>query len=351
MLGVLQTQIANTSSSALVAALQARVAALKSLTGLPDPTVSVLNRAQVPTAPNKPSTALVGIATVLMGLLIGFGAALFTDALGGKIRREDELLMRDRLPVLARVPRMSEFDIREYLAGRDNLPPAAWEAYRTLRTNVLRSQPSSETPVILVTSAMSGEGKTLTAVNLAITLAAQDMQVLLVDGDFRRPMVASIFRVAPPRNGFGAAFMNGDVNSAILRVPGYANLKVLLRRSANMSQIDQLDPDRIDALFNKLRSMAHVVVVDSAPATEVSDGLLLASAADVTIIAVRMGYTKRTRLDSLRDSLAQYGVQPAGLVLTTRSSPDYVAHGSTMPVPVELKVPRGRAAARSKQTK
>lgn len=118
-----------------------------------------------------------------------------------------------------------------------------------------------------------------------------------------------------------------------------------------MSQIDQLDPDRIDALFNKLRSMAHVVVVDSAPATEVSDGLLLASAADVTIIAVRMGYTKRTRLDSLRDSLAQYGVQPAGLVLTTRSSPDYVAHGSTMPVPVELKVPRGRAAARSKQTK
>lgn len=352
VMGTLQTQISRSNSAALTGALQTREAALRALIGLPDPTVAVLNTAQVPTVPDKPSTALVVIATAMMGLLVGFGAALFTDTLGGKIRREDELLLRDRLPVLARVPRLSEFDIREYLAGRENLPPAAWESYRTLRTNLLRTRPASETPVILVTSAMSGEGKTLTAMNLAITLAAQDMQVLLVDGDFRRPMLASIFKVPPPRNGFASAFMNGNVNSAIMRVPGYANLKVLLPSLSNMSQIDQLDPDRIAALFDKLRSMAHVVVVDSAPATEVSDGLLLASAADMTVIAVRMGFSKRSRLDSLRESLAQYGVSPAGLVLTTRSAPDYIAHGSTMPVPVELKAPRTRArVGRSKQSR
>ena len=83
--------------------------------------------------------------------------------------------------------------------------------------------------------------------------------------------------------------------------------------------------------------MADIIVVDSAPAAEVSDALLLASAADVTLIAVRVGYTRRDRFDTLRDSLAQYGVTPSGLVLTVRSAPADVVHGSTMPVAVDLK--------------
>jgi capsular polysaccharide biosynthesis protein len=193
----LQQQIAhsNPKLTGSLAPLQSRLSALRSLLGLPDPTVTVLNRAQTPTVPAKPAASLVVIATALAGLLLGFGAALFIDSVGGKLRREDDLLVRDRLPVLARVPRMSDATLRAYFGGRANLPPSAWEAYRTLRTNILRSPHTTETPVVLVTSAMTGEGKTLTAVNLAVTLAAQNMQVLLVDGDFRRPMIAELLRL------------------------------------------------------------------------------------------------------------------------------------------------------------
>jgi capsular exopolysaccharide synthesis family protein len=340
----LQQQIAssNPKVSGSLSVLQARLAALRSLIGLPDPTVSVLNRAQVPTTPDKPSASLVVIATALAGLLLGFGAALFSDSIGGKLRREDELLVRDRLPVLARVPRMSESMLRDYFSGRSNLPPSAWEAYRTLRTNVLRAPHTTKTPVVLVTSAMAGEGKTLTAVNLAVTLAAQNMQVLLVDGDFRRPMVAGIFRVPPPKDGFGASFIRGNPEAAIAAVPGYESLRVLLPSLSHMSQIDLLDAERVEHLFDSIRGHADVIVVDSAPATEVSDALLLASAADLTLIAVRIGYTRRNRLDALRESLAQYGVSPAGFVVTTRQPPDFVVHGSAMPVPVELRVPHRR---------
>jgi receptor protein-tyrosine kinase len=346
VIGRLQEQIgrSNSNSSTSIAALQDRVAALRSLVGLPDPTVSVLNHAEVPTTPNKPSLQLVAIASVLAGLLLGFGAALLNDSGGGKIRREDDLVVRDRLPILARVPRLSRYILHAYIAGRTNLPPAAWEAYRTLRTNILRSVPPGETPVVLLTSAMPGEGKTLTAVNLAITLAAQDLRVVLVDGDFRRPMVASVFGLATPKDGFTTSFIDGDVKAGIRQVPGYGNLKVLLPSLADMTQIDQLDTKRVDHLFETLRAMADVVVVDSAPATEVSDALLLASAADVTLIAVRLGYTRRTRFDSLRQILAQYGVTPSGLVVTTREPPSDVVHGSTMPVPIDLAAPRTDAA-------
>ncbi len=337
----LQAQItrSGSASSPSTALLQQRLAALRSLIGLPDPSLSVLNRAEIPTAPNKTSTKLIVIATALGGLLLGFGIALLSDSVGGKIRRENDLLLRDRLPILARVPRLSAWALREYFAGRTNLPPAAWEAYRTLRTNLLRSVEHGHTPVILVTSAMPGEGKTLTAVNLAVTFAAQDMRVLLVDGDFRRPMIASFFGIASPRDGFSSTFIKGNLKSTMIPAPGYANLDVLLPTLRDLSQIDQLDPERVQQVFTVLREHADVVVVDSAPAADVSDALVLASAADMVVLAVRIGYTRRDRFDALREALSQYGIAPSGLVVTTREPPKDAVIGSTMPVALDLKAP------------
>ena len=336
----LQQQIGSTSGSGAapqLSALQQRLSAVRSLVGLPDPTLSILNRADSPGVASKPSAKLVYLASAIAGLLLGFALALLADSFGGKIRREDDLLLRDRLPVLARVPKLSQTTVTEYLGGRANLPAGAWEAYRTLRTNILRSSHADHAPVILVTSAGAGDGKTLTALNLAVTLATQDMRVVLVDGDFRRPMVGSIFGVAAPRDGFAKAFIRGNVRAAMVDAPGHANLKLMLPTLHDMTQIDQLDTERVAQVYDMLRGVADVIVVDSAPAAEVSDALLLASAADITLIAVRVGYTRRDRFDTLRDALAQYGVTPSGLVVTVRSAPADVVHGSTMPVAVDLK--------------
>lgn len=357
----LQAQVARSGSASAAALLpiRQRLAALRSLVGLPDPTVSVLNRAEVPTSANRTSAKLFGIASGLAGLLLGVGAALVADSFGGKIRREDELLLRERLPIIARVPRLSQWTIREYLARRANLPPAAWEAYRTLRANIMRSADPDRTPVIVVTSAMAGEGKTMTAVNLAITLAAQDMRVILVDGDFRRPMLASIFGVTAPRNGFTSAFIQGDLEASMRETPGHSNLRLLFPTLRDLSQIDQLDAERVRQVFDALRKTADVVVVDSAPAADVADALLLASEADTTLIAVRIGYTRRDKFASLRAALAHYGVPVSGLVVTVRDPPSQVVHGSTIPVALELKAlqrfgngkPRtSRKEARSRRT-
>ena len=193
---------------------------------------------------------------------------------------------------------------------------------------------------------MAGEGKTLTAVNLARTLAAQDMRVILVDGDFRRPMIASIFGVIPPRDGFSATFVEGKVESALRDVPETENLRLLLPSvGGHLGQIDRLDQDRVEAVFRAVRRLADIVVVDCAPAGEVSEALLLASAADITLVVVRMGYTRYDRFDILRGAFANYGISAAGLVVTTRKSPDFVAYGSTMPVAIDVKArvrPEGR---------
>jgi receptor protein-tyrosine kinase len=275
------------------------------------------------------------IAATLAGLLLGFGIALMTDSLGGKIRSEDDLSSRTHVPVLARVPRLTPWLVREYFGRRTNLPPAAWEAYRTLRTNLLRSAAPGEPPVILVTSAMPGEGKTFTAINLAITLAAQNSRVLLVDGDFRRPMIASFFGVAPPRDGFRATFIEHNYRKVLRDAPGYKNLQLMLPTLRNLGQIDELDSERVAKTFDQFRTLADVVVVDSAPA-DVSDPLILASAADMILIAVRVGYTRRERLESLQEALSQHVVSATGIVMTVRESAKEAVHGSTMPVALDF---------------
>ena len=196
--------------------------------------------------------------------------------------------------------------------------------------------------MIVVTSPGAGDGKTLTALNLAVTLAAQDMRVVLVDGDFRRPMIGSIFGVPAPRDGFAATFVRGDIRTALVEPPRNSHLHLLLPTLHDLNQIDHLDAEGVTRAFSALRAIADVVVVDSAPAGEVSDALLLASAADITLIAVRIGYTRRDRFEGLRDALAHYGVSASGLVVTVRSPPTYVANGSTMPVAIDHQAGRRR---------
>jgi len=341
----LQAQVSRASSASApaIALIQQRLAGLRSLIGLPDPSVSVLNRADVPGSANGKSTKLVVIATALAGLLLGFGVALLADSLGGKIRGENELLQRSRLPILGRIPRLNPWLVREYYAGSQNLPPSAWEAYRTLRTNIVRAaSPNGGAPVILVTSAMPGDGKTFTAINLAVTLAAQHSRVILVDADFRRPMVANFFGVASPRDGFTATFMRRDVRAATREAPGHPNLRLVLPTLRNLAQIDELDGDRVIELFEWLRTQADFIVVDSAPA-DVSDPLVLGTAADMILLSVRVGYTRRARFDALNEALAQHGLLATGLVVTGRETAKATVHGSTTPVPLEF---TARASAR-----
>jgi Mrp family chromosome partitioning ATPase len=331
-----QLKRSSASNSQQLLAVQQRLATLRSLVGLPDPTLSILNRADSPGAPNKPSGKLVAVASTVAGILLGLALALVAETYGGKIRREEDL-QRYRLPVLARVPRIPQKAVKDYFAGRANLPPAVWEPYRSLRANILRTANPGETPVIVVTSAGAGDGKTLTALNLALTLAAQEMRVILVDGDFRRPMLGSIFGVPAPRDGFTSTFVRGDGKAAMVDVPRHSGLRLLLPTLHDMAQIDQLDADGVAKAFATLRRDADAIVVDSAPAGEVSDALLLASAADFTLIAVRTGHTRRQDFDALRDALSQYAISASGLVVAVRAPPAPTVYGSTMPVAVDLR--------------
>jgi non-specific protein-tyrosine kinase len=300
-------------------AIQERLAALTPLIDSDDPTLQISSRATAPGSPVWPRPAL-SIAVAFIGaLLIGMAAAIALELGDPRVRREEELLLSQRLPILARVPRLPRRVVRDYLSGMRTLRPDVWDSYRGLLANlsVLGELPRT----IVVTSAGPAEGKTFTAVNLAVTLASRGTRVVLVDGDMRRPMLASVFGVAAQPGGFAELVATGEIGPRTM-VPAPGELESLELVLASPERVDDrdyfFDPRTVARALALLQEEAEVVIIDSPPLTEVPDTLALAGAADAVLIAVRLGRTRRDKLNELRRQLAQRGIAAAGFVVTTR---------------------------------
>jgi capsular exopolysaccharide synthesis family protein len=329
----LRTRVANLPPEQLntptASDLRAQLAQLQTLADGPDPSVSVASRAVPPTSPSWPRPKLSMAIALLVALLLGAGAALALEVFNPRISREDELLLGHRLPILARVPRVSGSAASRYLTRRGRLPAHVWEAYRTLRASLTGAGPKGGFPrTILVTSAIPGEGKTMTSVNLAITMALTGVKVILIDADLRRPMIATVFGAAARSNGFGLLLVgNTSPELALLDAPGTPNLQLLLSNPEHAHLVDLLQRDRLETVLEQLHEYADVVIIDSPPLTEVGDALPLADVAETVLVAVRLGRSRRDKLDELRRALAQRGVSPAGFVVTSRRRARKPAYG------------------------
>lgn len=303
------------------ATLAQRLGELQAFLGARDPTLRVVSRAPEPGAASWPRPKLTLAAALFAALLVGCGLAVALEVASPRVSREEELQLEQRLPILARIPRLSPRVAHGYLIGRKQLPSAAWKGYRTLRAVLATAGPDGRFPrSILITSATPGDGKTMTAVNLAITLASSDLRVVLVDADLHRPMIASIFNVPRMNSGFTGAFTSRDMlTRALTPAPAHPRLSLLLSKREHSAQVNLLESSRLQELFKELSTLADVIVIDSPPVPEVAEALEIAAAADVVLVSVRLGHTRRDKLNQLREMLARRGVSPIGFVVTTRA--------------------------------
>ncbi|MDX6490217.1 MAG: tyrosine-protein kinase [Gaiellaceae bacterium] len=311
------------ATSPTYSSLAGALGSLRAWVNAADPTVQVLTPANVPIAPSWPRPKLTLIVALAIGLLLGAATAVTLELVNPRVSREDELALSQGLPTLARLPRINSADAHDYLLGHALLPPEMWKGYRTLRAVLANAGIDGGYPrSILVTSASPGDGKTMTAVNLAIALAAAELRVTLVDADFHRPMVGTIFNVTNRHDGLVRLLSNPDAaRTGTVAAPTYARLKLLLSSRQQMHQLHLFDTQRIEKLLARLEQESDVIVFDSPPVPEVAEAIALASAVETVIVCVRMRHTRRDKLNDLRDLLARRGVTPLGFLVTTRERP------------------------------
>lgn len=304
--------------------LAATVSTLRSYHGGGDPTVIDFTSASAPVSASWPRPkSTLGVA-LIVGLLLGLAGAVALEVLSPRFTREEELIQAHRLPVLARIPRLPARAVQGYFLGRGPLPREAWKAYRTLRAVLANAGGNGDRfpASIVVTSAGPGDGKTLTAVNLAIALSSAGLNVTLVDADLPRPMVGTIFNVVGHRDGVVHLLNNPDApRTGAVAAPLHARLQLLLASEEQMHELHLFDTQRVKELLQRLAKESDVVVIDTPPLPEVAEAVAFADASEAVVVCVRVGHTRRDKLAELRDLLGRRGVTPLGFFVTARRGP------------------------------
>lgn len=182
-----------------------------------------------------------------------------------------------------------------------NMSFAASEAYKLLRTNVMFSFAEGDCHVLGVTSAVSGEGKSQTACNLAYSLAEAGKRTLLLDGDLRLPTVAEKLELSIEPGLTNLLVSGADFHEAVQSCKDAPNLDIIAAGASSPHPAELLGSARMEELMQTLSREYEYIVVDLPPVTVVSDALVLSKLLHGVVMVVRSGVVEeKTLADAMR---------------------------------------------------
>jgi succinoglycan biosynthesis transport protein ExoP len=251
--------------------------------------VWIVERSETPTSPIKPKKSLNILLGLIVGLFGGVGLTFFFEYLDNTIKSPDEVEAKVGMSVLGTVPLLDVKDGRvETISLRDSQSVIA-ESYKTVRTALLLSSADKPPQNILVTSMGPEEGKTVTSVNLSITIAQSEYSVLLIDSDLRKPRIHSIFKI-DNKKGLSSYLAGATTTINIVKGP-VPNLSIITSGPLPPNPSELLGSNRMNDLIKILNERFNVIIWDSPPIMTVTDSLILSKILDGTIIVTRAGKT------------------------------------------------------------
>ena len=295
---------------------------------IPDARVVVEQRATIPGNPVVPKrTRNIALGLVLGGL-IGIGLALVRDLLDNTVKSRDDLEHITGTGVVGVIPFDKDRRSNPAIAFEKESSPTA-EALRKLRTNLQFISVDDPPRLIVVASAVPNEGKSTTAINIALVLAEGDHNVLLVDADMRRPSLAKYLDVVGSV-GLSTLLSGAASVDEVLQETKFPRLTVVAAGPTPPNPSELLGSLAARNTFGQLRKQFDFVIIDSPPLLAVTDGAILAAQSDGALILVRAGSTKREQLTQAVGILKDVGATLLGAVLTlvpTRGSGGAYGYG------------------------
>jgi polysaccharide biosynthesis transport protein len=269
---------------------------------------------RTPVSPNIPKNLAIGM---VFGLFLGTAIAFIRDYFDDSVKSKEIVEQVTGVPALGLIPKFSTSD-SELVAAAAPSSPAA-EAFRSLRTSVKFLSVDRDIRVVQVTSPSPGEGKTVTAINLATVFAQAGDRVVLVGADMRRPRAEDVLGVPLTPGLTGVLIGEVALPQAIRAVDGLPNLSVLPAGYPPPNPSELLSGERARRLVDVLAQTYDLVVLDCPPVLPVSDALVLAGMADATLLVTSANRTSRRALDRCVEVLQQVSAPLVGTVMTALS--------------------------------
>lgn len=273
---------------------------------------SVVDPGTLPGSPISPNPMRNLALGAVLGLLIGVGVAVLRDTFDNSIKTVRQLEQLVEAPILGVISYDSQAVDTPLISELDTYAPRA-EAFRVLRTNLQFIDPDIERKVFVITSSLPGEGKTTTAVNLALALAEGGENVALIEGDLRRPKVSEYLRLEGSV-GLTTVLIGKLPLEEAIQTTAREGLAVLTSGSTPPNPAELLKSTSMTALIAALRGRFDIVLIDAPPLLPVTDGALLAAQADGALLVVRHGKTTSDQVSLAVDRLEAVGATPVGVI-------------------------------------
>jgi succinoglycan biosynthesis transport protein ExoP len=293
----------------------------------------LLRDATVPKNPAEPkptrAAMLGGVIGLILGAVLGYGR----DRLDDRIRDETRLkALIGEVPVLGRIPLDTRKQPARPVALVEPRSPVS-EAFRALNTNLrflaaarAQQRTGDVGEILVVTSALTSEGKTTVAGNLAVTAARTGLRVLLVDADLRKPSISNLFGVETPR---GLAHLLAGQKLKVRVDTAEPNLRIIGAGTIPPNPAELLASPRAAPMWEQLRQQADLVIVDTPPVLSVADALEITHHADWVLLTVRYRQSREHQLLGALERLHRVGSPVTGVVWSgiTGDEQSYYGYG------------------------
>ncbi len=286
-------------------------------TQLTDPGISVENVADLPLAPVRPSktkdVAIGGFCGMLGGICFILGV-YFLDTSIRTVSQAENLL---GVPVIAAVPILSETESRSKLPTFSDPQSFVAESFRGLRASLLLHDRDNPLKVVLVGSAIPGEGKSFCAANLAVAFAQAGLKTLLIDADLRLPTAFEYFGVTQDeeKSGFPAVLSGKIALDAAIISSQVPTLDLLMTTSPADSPAELLSGSRFSKILDEASRKYDRIVLDSAPINAVSDTMLMLQKTDAILLVIRASSTPASESKGALQKIYGSKMKPLGLIL------------------------------------
>lgn len=331
--------------------------------GSPESANVVLNVVSGPTLnpePVSPRKSLnIGLG-VLLGLALGLASAILREVLDNTVRSPQVLRTLSDAPVLG-VIAADRGSKKSPLIVDNHARSVRAEAFRQLRTNLQFIDATRPVGVLVVTSSIAGEGKSTTAINLAVSFSDSGRRVLLIEADLRRPRVAEYLGLEGAV-GLTNVLVGQAAIDDVLQPWGRGGLTVLPSGTIPPNPSELMGSPLMAELIIQLRKSFDMIIIDTPPVLPVTDAAVASRLADGVVVVVRYGKTTRNQVSTALRSLTAVDARMLGTVLTmspVKGAEAYSAYGyyedddrvdlgPELPVPAEIEAGESGSAKSAK---
>lgn len=272
----------------------------------------LIDAARSSLGPTKPSRNKVLLIFALVGFLLPIGVIIFLDFWDDKISSKEEAEKKIKAPFLGEISLVKQAN-KALSAVRSKGKQA--EQIRSLRTNLAFMQAGGGIKTILVTSSVSGEGKSFLTANLGVAFAALGKKVVVLGFDLRKPGLHKMFGIDNEEGLSNYLAGQAGLDQVIRTVEGVDNLNIISCGHIPPNPQELLLGPTLPLLFDELRRRYDCIIIDTPPVAVVSDALILDQQADVTLFVVRQNYTPKDRMKDINELYTSKKMKRFGVVV------------------------------------